>query len=77
MGVRAGVSDLFLSVARRGYHGLYIEMKYGDNSMSKDQIEFANEVRNENYFVAENVNSFEEFCRVIKWYLSGEKIHAN
>ena len=26
-GVKSGVSDIFLSVARGGYHGLYIEMK--------------------------------------------------
>lgn len=29
-GVKAGVPDLFLPVARGGYHGLYIEMKRRD-----------------------------------------------
>ena len=28
-GVKAGVPDLALPVARKGYHGLYIEMKFG------------------------------------------------
>jgi len=31
-GVKAGVPDLCLPVARNGFHGLYIEMKYGKNN---------------------------------------------
>lgn len=36
-GVRAGVPDLCLPVARGKYHGLYIEMKYGDNKPTQNQ----------------------------------------
>lgn len=37
MGVKAGVPDLCLPVARGGYAGLYIEMKYGKNKTTEKQ----------------------------------------
>ena len=40
MGVLAGVSDLHLPVAKAGYIGLYIEMKYGDGRLLASQREF-------------------------------------
>lgn len=36
-GVVAGVSDVFLPVARSGYHGLYIEMKAKGGKLSDNQ----------------------------------------
>lgn len=36
-GVLAGVSDIFLMIAKQGYHGLWIEMKHGDNELSDKQ----------------------------------------
>ena len=36
-GVTSGVSDIFCSVARGGWHGLYIEMKAGDGRATKEQ----------------------------------------
>lgn len=40
-GMKKGVADLCLPVARRGYHGLYIEMKRDENSEIKpEQLEF-------------------------------------
>ena len=49
MGVKAGVADLFLPVARSGYHGLYIEMKYEDGRLSKSQREFLTAAAAEQY----------------------------
>ena len=40
MGVLAGVADLHLPVARGGYHGLYIEMKYDDGRILESQKSF-------------------------------------
>lgn len=38
-GVKPGVPDLNLPVARNGYHGLYIEMKVGSNTCTDNQKE--------------------------------------
>ena len=37
-GVRAGVPDLCIPVAKGGYHGLYIEMKAGKNKPTDNQV---------------------------------------
>ena len=39
-GVRAGVPDIVLPVARGGHHGLFIEMKTADGRLSPDQKRF-------------------------------------
>lgn len=39
-GLRAGVPDVCLPVARRGYNALYIEMKFGKNKPTKAQADF-------------------------------------
>lgn len=36
-GVKAGVPDLFLDVARGGFHGLRLELKAGKNSATREQ----------------------------------------
>jgi hypothetical protein len=48
-GVKKGVADVFLSVARNGYHGLYIEMKAAKGKLSKEQIIFGDKVREQGY----------------------------
>lgn len=39
-GVKRGVPDVFLPVPTAQYHGLYIEMKFGKNKMSPEQLVF-------------------------------------
>lgn len=51
-GVRAGVPDLDLPVARKGYHGLRIEMKYGSNRPTKEQREWLGFLKKQGYATA-------------------------
>lgn len=48
-GVRAGVADIFWPVARKGYHGLYIEMKTPTGGIQPKQKEFRNFVLYQGY----------------------------
>lgn len=48
-GVKAGVPDLHLPVARGAYHGLYIELKVGDNKATVLQKQWLRRLNNEGY----------------------------
>ena len=51
-GVKAGVPDLFLPVARNGYHGLFIEMKFGRRKPTDSQTEWLDTLSREGYCAA-------------------------
>lgn len=44
-GVKPGVWDLLLPVARQGYHGLWLEMKTDDGRVSDDQAAWGARMR--------------------------------
>ena len=48
-GLRAGVPDLCLPVARRGYHGLFVELKVGRNKPSDRQREMLDALHEQGY----------------------------
>jgi len=48
-GTKAGVSDIFLSVARGGYHGLYIELKDMTGRAKDNQLAFIAAAQSEGY----------------------------
>lgn len=50
-GVKPGVPDVMLPVARQGFHGLYIEMKADRGRTSKDQRRWIDRLRAEGYRV--------------------------
>lgn len=68
-GLKRGIADLFLPVARKGYHGLYIEMKVGKNKLTKDQQEFKEFVVKEGYAFHECHNE-DEAILILKQYLA-------
>lgn len=51
-GLKAGVPDLCLPVARGQYHGLYIEMKAEDGDPSSDQLLWLEALNGEGYMAA-------------------------
>lgn len=69
MGVRSGISDLFLPCARGMYHGLYIEMKYGDGRLQQTQKEFLSDMTDAGYYVA-TCYTAEQAINVIKKYIN-------
>jgi hypothetical protein len=70
MGVKSGVSDVFLPVARGGYHGLYIELKARDGRPSKNQKDFLDAVKAQGY-AGTVAYSGEEAARIIESYMRG------
>ena len=59
MGLRSGFPDLFVPLARGGYHGLFIEMKYGKNKTTKEQKEWLERLSAEGYACAVCYNAAE------------------
>ncbi len=68
-GLRPGVCDLFLSIPRRAWHGLYIEMKTEAGEPSDGQLDFIQAVIKQGYR-AEICRSFTEARDLILNYLS-------
>jgi hypothetical protein len=67
-GVMAGVADLCLPAARRGYHGLYLEMKSEDGVDTKEQKAFLRGVLEEGY-CAVIAHGADEARAVLEWYI--------
>lgn len=67
-GVKAGVPDLCLPVARGNYHGLYIELKAGKNKTTDKQDEWLQNLRDQQY-AAEVCVGWEQAAEVITKYL--------
>ena len=75
MGVKSGVSDLFLPfpayshIDKFSNHGLFIEMKYGDNKVSRDQQQFLNDMEENGYYVAV-CYSYNQAVKVLEGYIT-------
>jgi hypothetical protein len=51
-GVKSGVPDICLPVPRNGFHGLYIEMKWGKNKTTAEQKWWLESLRQQGYKTA-------------------------
>lgn len=70
-GVKPGVPDLCVPVAKKGYHGLYIEMKYGNNKPTDNQKKWIRLLKDNGYFVDVCVGA-KEAMNLIDWYFEKE-----
>lgn len=68
-GVRPGVPDLCLPVARGIYHGLYIEMKTDTGRTSQEQEWWGEKLLTQGY-MWEVCKGYKSAVAVIEWYLS-------
>ena len=73
IGVKPGVPDLFLPVARGGWHGLFVEMKRQKGGrISEDQAAWINALEAEHYCAVVCAGA-EEACDTIMQYLVEEE----
>ena len=69
-GVKAGVSDIFLPVARGGFYGLYMELKIKGGKLTDKQREWIELTREQGY-MSIVCFGWEMARREIEWYLRG------
>lgn len=69
-GVKAGVPDICLPVARGEFHGLFIEMKAGRNKPTQSQVAWHYHLSQQGYRVAV-CYGFEPAIELIEGYLRG------
>lgn len=77
-GVKAGILDLALDVARGGFHGLKIELKKPGGKCkapSKDQLEYMTFCYEQGYYAFVS-NDFEEVKTRIMEYLDGKIVQG-
>ena len=70
MGVKKGVPDLVLPVARGPYHGLYIELKRPSGKPTEEQLWWLERLKSQGY-VAVVCRGWEKARDVLMWYLEG------
>lgn len=69
-GVRSGVPDVALMCPRGKYHGMFIEMKVGENTTTVTQRDWLSRLSDAGYYCV-ICYSTEEAIGEIEWYLEG------
>lgn len=72
MGLKRGVPDLFLPVARGGYYGLFVEMKSAKGKPTSEQRRWLQELQAQGY-AAIVAHGWQQAAEYIEAYLKGKK----
>jgi hypothetical protein len=72
LGSSAGVSDLIIVEQNRTSKGLAIEIKYGRNKCTENQVEFLEKMSKKGYTAAVVYDHVDEFIKIIKDYLDNK-----
>jgi hypothetical protein len=67
-GLTPGIPDVALMAPKGGFHGMFIEMKYGKNKLSTEQSAWLSRLRKQGYYCIV-AYSFEEAQKSIEAYL--------
>ena len=67
-GVLAGIPDTFIPVARKNFHGLFVEFKAEKNKPTINQLKVMDKLRDEGYMCVV-CYSFEKFKEIVNDYL--------
>lgn len=68
MGVKAGVSDIFIARSMHGFHGCYLELKTKNGKLSPEQKEFLTAMNKEGYLTLVS-HSLDDAIRCVDVYL--------
>lgn len=67
-GVKSGVPDLFLPVARHGFHGLFVEMKKPKGTIGPNQPQWEKDLKGEG-FAHLYAYGWEQAASALQWYI--------
>lgn len=71
-GVKGGVLDIHWPIARRGYVGLWLELKIAGGHVSPKQIFWQQALRDEGHFVEVVWEDLDRVIETLEWYIGGE-----
>lgn len=72
-GVKSGVPDIHICMARKGYHGLYIEMKRTKGGVVAENQRFWIEALRREGYKAEVARGMDEALKILEEYFSDDQ----
>jgi VRR-NUC domain len=67
MGVKRGVSDLFVAMQAHGYPGMFVELKSEKGKLTGYQAGFLLSMKQQGYYVA-CCNNIDDTIKLLRWY---------